>query len=271
MPRRPLPLAMLVALPLACGEPAGPEPVLYESARFVLADYGGTAAVAIDSLLARLEAEFDRVGALLGEFTPPPTPIAVVIEAGPGIPFVTVGQNQLTHWSEDLAPEYVAHQLTHLYTRYARSVFIEEGLAVWVTEELARAGEVPNPFRGQSPHGWVALFESHGSTIDLPRALAATDLGHAYQGSSPDASAWQLFNQAGSFTRWLLDEHGRDVWVAYYATGSPTMALLQPLAAIEEAWLAYARAAVPAPLACEDALGTVGPREAFWCVRARGG
>ena len=264
----------VVALGLsACAttEPGAlPEPVVHETVRFRIVDYTEAPETLIDEVGARLEAEFDRVGGLLPEFTPPPTPITFSILPGAGIPYITPSENSITQWRDDLAPEYFAHQLTHLYTRYAQSPFIEEGLAVYVTEELQPEGETPNPFRAQSPHGWVSLYQEHESTILLATLLAATNLGYDYDGSSVDASAWQLFVEGGSFTRWLIEIHGRAPWHEFYLSGDPAVVLGQDLLAIQQAWLDHAETTFPEPVACEDALGTVGSRETFWCARARG-
>lgn len=252
--------------------PAGPgaaQPAVLESARFRLVDFGGLAPAVRESLIARAEREFDRVAALLPGLTAP-TPVELRIERGTGIPFVSIGPNRMTHWSAGVAPEYFTHQLTHLFTRYRRSNFIEEGLAVWVTEVLLLTGETPDPFRGQPSHAWVALFEQYGSSISLFTALRATNLGHDYAGSSADASAWQLFLEAGSFTGWLIGEFGFDKWELFYDTGILGSAVGLDTPTAEGAWKAYVAAAYPEPLACEDALGDVGEREAFWCARATG-
>lgn len=264
-------LAPMVA---ACGDATGPgdgaEPVIVETPRFVLIDNATTPRSLLDSLGARLEAEYDRVGTLLPEFTPPPTPISFTIREGGGIPFVTIEQNAITQWREDLAPEYFSHQIAHLYTRYVRTNFIEEGIAVYVTEELMLEGETPNPFRRQPSHAWVSLFEQHNSTISLFTALRASNLSYNYDGSSPDASAWQMFLEAGSFTRWLIERHGRDAWLEFYLTGNLGGVLGQDTPEIERTWLTDVTGAFPDPLPCEEALGQVGSREEFWCQRATG-
>lgn len=249
-----------------------PDPVIHETARFVIVDYAEVDQAVIDALGARLEADYDRVGAFLADlpFDPPPTPITFTIRRGNGIPFVTPGENAITQWADGLASSYLPHQLTHLYTRYQRTNFIEEGIAVYASEELQLANEAPNPFRGQVPHAWVSLFERHNSTISLFTALRASNLSYNFQGSSPDASAWQMFVEAGSFTRWMIETHGVDQWYEFYLTANLGGVLGDDTPAIERAWLDDATAAHPSPLSCEEALGEVGTREEFWCARARG-
>ena len=247
-----------------------PEPVIYETARFRIADYSSAPESLIDAVGDRLETEFDRVGDVMPEFEPPPTPIPFNIFPGAGLAFVTPAENSITQWRDDLAPEYFTHQLAHLYTRYQQSEFIEEGLAVYVTGELRLAGEAPNPFREQVPHAWVSLFQQHQSTIPLVTALQATNLGYSYDGSTIDASAWQLFVEAASYTRWMIETYGRVPWHQFYLSGDPTTVLSQELSEIQDAWLEHATTTYPNPTACEDALGTVGTREEFWCARARG-
>jgi hypothetical protein len=214
--------------------------------------------------------EFDRVAALLPDFPPPPNPITFRIESGSGMPFVSLGANRMTQWGNDLRPQYFSHQLAHMFTRYERTPFIEEGLAVWVSQVLEPDDARPDPYRGQTPHAWVSLFEQHGSTISLFTAMEAANLGHDFEGSSADASAWQLFIEAGSFTRWLIDEQGFDRWLVFFATGSTASAIGLNTVETEQAWLGYATSQYPNPLECEAALGEVGAREEFWCARARG-
>lgn len=249
-----------------------PDPVVHETERFVIVDNADVGQAVRESLGVRLERDYDRVGVFLGSlpFEAPPPPITFTILSGDGIPFVTPGQNAITQWADGLAPEYLPHQLTHLYTRYQRSNFIEEGIAVYASEELRGPNEAPNPFRRQVPHAWVSLFEQHNSTISLFTALRASNLSYNFAGSSPDASAWQMFVEAGSFTRWMVETYGFDQWYEFYLTANLGGVLGDDTPAIERAWLDHAKAAYPDPLACEEALGEVGTREEFWCARARG-
>jgi hypothetical protein len=249
-------------------EPA-PQEEVYETANFTIVDQAALPAAQIDTLGARLEAELVRVGDVLADL-PRPSRITVRILAGAGIPFVTAGENSLSQWAESLALDYIAHQLTHLYTGYVRRAFLEEGLAVYVTELLMPDVPTINPHRGQPPHAWMSLFQANGSTISLFTAYRADNLGYSFSGSSADASAWQLFIEAGSFTRWVVDTYGWSEWWQLYQLDDLGAALGGSTPDLEGAWLAAALAAYPTPLACEDALGTVGPREEFWCARARG-
>jgi len=132
---------------------------------------------------------------------------------------------------------------------------------------------ITHPYRGQPPHAWVSLFEANGSTIPLVTALGATNLGYDYLGSSVDASAWQLFLEAASFTRWVITRYGRDAWLEWYVSDDLEGTLAATFGDLEQDWLGTARVAYPAPLPCEEALETRGPlgtREEFWCARARG-
>ncbi|HET7039861.1 MAG TPA: hypothetical protein VFH97_08225 [Gemmatimonadales bacterium] len=264
---------VVVACAAACGdEPApadpGPPEHVYETANFTIVDQSELSAEQVDTLGARLELELVRVGQVLPDLPRPPR-ITVYVLAGAGIPFVTAAENSLSQWRASLDLDYLPHQLTHLHTGYPRRPFLEEGLAVYVSE-LVLPGVAVNPYRGQPPHAWMTLFESNGSTISLFTAYRADNLGYAYNGSTADASAWQLFIEAGSFTRWVVETYGWAEWWQLYQLDNLFEALGGTTPELEAAWLAAALAAYPAPLACEDALGTVGPREEFWCARARG-
>jgi hypothetical protein len=261
----------------ACGgEPSAPEPeppAVYETARFRIVDSTHAPQALIDSIADLLESELDRVLALLPEFPAPDTVWTFMLVDGTGMGFVDLSDMSLWQWRGDLQLDYLPHQMTHLLSGYNRRPFLEEGLAVWVTEELLPGNRTVHPYRGQPPHAWVSLFQEAGSQIPIGVMWGAVNLGYAYDGSSADASAWQLFIAAGSFTRWVMDTYGRNAWFYAYEVDDLASALGVLQAELETSWLAATRAAFPDPLACEDALGTRGPlgtRELFWCARARG-
>ncbi len=271
------PRALLVVAALwACSEPTdpGPEPpAVYETARFRIVDSTRSPQPLIDSIADRLESELDRVLALLPEFPEPDTVWTLMLVDGKGMGFVDLTDASLWQWLDDLDLDYLPHQLTHLLTGYARRPFLEEGLAVWATEQLLPGNSTVHPYRGQPPHAWVSLFQDANSQIPIGVMWSAFNLGYAYDGSSADASAWQLFIETGSFTRWVMETYGRAAWFYAYDLDDLPAALGVSEAELEVAWLAATRAAFPDPLTCEEALGTRGPlgtREVFWCARARG-
>jgi hypothetical protein len=259
---------------VACSEtPQAPEPTVYYTARFVILDESNAPQDLIDTIGAHLESELDRTAAFLPEFPIPTDTMVFHLLDGSGLPYVSPGTLELTEWRDDLALEYLPHLFVHLLTGYTHLSFLEEGIAVYATEVLEPDSRVTHPYRGQPPHAWVSLFEANGSTIPLSTALAAENLGYDYGGSSPDASAWQLFIEAGSLTRWVFEAYGRDVWFRLYDLQALGVALGGSSVDIERDWLAAARAQYPIPMACEEALATRGPltqREQFWCARARG-
>lgn len=263
----PLGLVLLAA----CGEIVPPPPAAarYDTEHFLIVDEAGLDTATIEVLKERLELEFRRVGETLPELTPPAR-ITAQVREGLGLPYVTPAESSLTIWSDSLALAFLAHQITHLYTRYLQREFLEEGLAVYVTELLLPDDRTVHPYRGQPPHAWVSLFQIHASLIRLSPAYAATNLGYALEGSTFDASAWQLFIEGGSFARWVVETYGWAAWWEMYQTDDPAGALGATGSELEDGWLAAARAQFPEPLPCEDALGAVGPREEFWCQRARG-
>jgi hypothetical protein len=262
----------------ACGsEPTGapaPDPLVYEIGGFRIEDYTRVAPRAlVDSIAAALETGVVAVAGFLPEFGSFPAVITFEILEGGGAPVVSMDDALITQYEDDLAIEYVPHLLTHMLTGYVRRPFIEEGIAVYATEVLDPASTITNPYRGQPPHAWVSLFQEHGSTIPLATALAATNLGFDYEGSSVDASAWQVWIEAASFTRWVVTTFGREAWLDWYVSDDLTGTLAVGMADLEVAWLRAASLTYPAPLSCEEALSTRGPlgtREALWCARARG-
>ncbi|HEX9729308.1 MAG TPA: hypothetical protein VGA37_12450 [Gemmatimonadales bacterium] len=243
----------------------------YETTHFIVVDESGAPRSLIDSLAAVLEFQWPRVGEFLVGFVPPER-VRFNLRAGPGIPYAALADNSMNQWRETLSFEDIPHELTHLWTRSSRGAFLEEGIAVHVTHVLQPASATANPYRAQPPHAWVALFEQFGSTIPLETALSASGLSYDFHGSSADASAWQIYLEAGSFTQWVLDRFGYAFWSDMYRTAHPAISLGVPLEELETAWLMAAQDAFPQPLACEEALATLPltGREEFWCARARG-
>jgi hypothetical protein len=266
--------AALVAV--GCGEPAALEPeppAVYETARFRIVDSTHAPQALIDSITLLLEADLDRVLALLPDFPPPDTVWTLMLVEGYGMPFVDLADATLWQLRSSLDLDYFPHQMTHLLTEYPRRPFLEEGLAVWATEQLRPASRTVHPYRGQPPHAWVSLFQEFGSQIPISVLWDADNLGFDVNGSSADASAWQLFIEAGSFARWVMETYGRASWFYAYEVDDLAGAIGVPVADLQAGWLAATRAQFPVPLACEEALGTRGPlgsREQYWCARARG-
>jgi hypothetical protein len=259
-----------------CGSPPEPtpEPLVYEIGGFRIEDATRTASAGlIDSIAAALGAAVTSATAFLPEFPLPDRTITFQLLAGTGIPFVSPSALVIAQWENGLVLEYLPHQVIHLATGYRRRSFIEEGIAVYATEVLDPTSSILYPYYGQPPHAWVSLFQQHGSTIPLATAFSAAPLGYDYQGSTTDASGWQLTVEGGSFTRWVFDTYGRDAWLRLYELDDLSAALDTTVADLERLWLGTARLAHPTPLACEEALNTQRPltrREEFWCARARG-
>ena len=264
-------LATLLTV-LACGEEptsALGEPERYVSARFVLYDFSRAPTALVDSMLSRLEVDYARVGDFLADFEAPEF-ITANLLPGNGIPYVEPFEGTLTQFRNDLAFDYFVHQLTHLWTGYARRPFLEEGIAVYATERLLPGVERASPFYRQPPHAWVSLFQANDALIALPVTWSASNFSWSYNGSTADASVWQVFIEAGSFTRWVFDAFGRDTWRALYDTDDLRATLGQAPEALEIDWTSAAVAAYPSPMTCEEALAPLTSRQEFWCFLAGG-
>lgn len=263
--------AVLGGMVLACGDSTGPvEPNRYRSARFVVIDSARVAETTVDSFIARLESDFDLVAAFLPTFEPPDS-IVAYIRPGRGLPYMRREAWELAQYAEQLAFDYNVHLLVHIFTGYVKSQFLEEGIAVYGTEVLVPESRTVEPYRGQVPHAWVSLFAEHGTLIPLEIVWPAENVRFQPGGSSADASAWQFFIEAGSFTRWVFDEYGAATWRSLYDGVSPGTVLGFDLPTLETQWVAAAGALYPDPLSCAEALGEVGERESYWCARAEGG
>lgn len=252
-------------------EPVTPT-AFYNTEHFLIADDANASQNIIDTVKARLEYEYDRVGQFLTEFEQGPERLVFQIQPGKGIPFVTPADLSITQWYDDgkLQLEYLPHQITHMWTGYTRRLFLEEGLAVYVTEELVGNGETINPYRQQRPHAWVSLFEQNDSRVSLFTAFRTGGFVYSFRGSESDAVAWQVFLEAGSFTRWVVDTYGRETWFELYATENLGGVLGGHTPEIERLWIGAVLETSPDPLPCDEAIGTITSREEFWCRRAAG-
>ncbi len=241
----------------------------------MIVDQAETPPAVIDSLAVRLEVEYARVKAFLPEFKPPDADrIVFNLRPGPGIPFVNIGDGSMNQWLTDgeVRMDYIPHQLTHLWTRYLKRPFLEEGLAVYVTEELEPEARNVDPYRGQPSHAWMSFFEQQGSAISLFTAWRTFTFNHNFMGSPDDAFAWQIFVEGGSFTRWMIETHGRDKWLQLYVSEDLGGVLGQDTPDIAAEWARAVVAAFPSPNPdCEAVLADPpDPRVPFWCARARG-
>lgn len=263
-------LAALAAV--ACGEEpitALRDPARFESPRFVLYDFSNAPQSLIDSMLSRLELDYQRVAEFLPDFEAPRFVVANILP-GNGIPYVEPFQLTMNQFRNDLSFEYFVHQLTHLWTGYTRRPFLEEGIAVYATEHVLEGVEEASPFYRQPPHAWVSLFQANDALIALPVTWSASNFDWSYSGSTADASVWQVFVEAGSFTRWVFDAFGRETWRTLYDTDDLQATLGQAREALQAEWVGATMAAYPSPMPCEDALAPLTPRREYWCLLANG-
>jgi hypothetical protein len=261
----------MAALAIACGEP-GTEPipfVQYESQHFVLLDYAETPASLADSLLQRLEFDYTKVVEFLPTFEAPASIVANILP-GWGLPFMTRGDGELNQWANNLVFDYNVHLLIHILTDYTKSEFFEEALAVYGTEVLVPDSRTVEPYRGQVPHAWMALFAEHQTVIPLATLYEAENVVYDPEGSYVDASAWAFFIHSGSFARWIFDEYGSETWWRLYDGEVLDSVLDLRTEDVERRWVATASGLYPNPLPCREALATGGYREEFWCALAEG-
>ncbi len=147
---------------------------------------------------------------------------------------------------------------------------MEEGLAVYTTEQLLPGVDAVSPYFRQPPHAWVSLFQSNGTLIPLSTVWEASNFAWSYGGSTADASVWQVFVEAGSFTRWVFDAFGRETWLDLYDSANLVASLGQAVEALELEWADRAAALYPSPIGCEEALAPLTTRREFWCLLANG-
>jgi len=109
--------------------------VTHSTPHFRIVDSASSPAALIDSLKASLEADWVLVGTLLPEFQPPADTILMIIRPGTGFPSISGARAVIAQFVNNgtLSFSYIPHQLTHVWTRYQRRPFLEEGLAVYVT------------------------------------------------------------------------------------------------------------------------------------------
>ena len=262
---------------LACRDVVGSDTpavvvVQYSTPHFRIVDSAGASAGLIDTVKAALEDAYAKVGAFLTEFSPPSDTIVLFIQRGNGLPSINASALAIGQFYNGgvLSLSYFPHQLTHIWTGYQRRGFMEEGLAVYVTSKLVPAESHPDPYRAASPYEWTSLFAMKGSAIDLATAFDASGFQFDLGGSSPDASAWQLFVEAGSFAQWVIENFGRTAWFRLYHADSFEGGLGATAVDLQQQWFQAVEAAFPVPRACEVILAPVDARESFWCNRANG-
>jgi len=264
----------LAACALACTDPPSQviEAARYESDHFVVLDYSRLLPSVGDSFIRRLEADYEAVVDFLPRFTGPASIVANIVP-GIGVPSVSLDPPiVITQWGGNLAFDYNVHLLIHAFTRYQQSQFLEEGLAVYGTELLAPDAPAVEPYRGQVPHAWVSLFAGAGTLIPFDTLYRAAGVSYEPAGSFVDASAWQFFIMAGSFTRWVFDTYGGDTFWRLFDGEDPNslFGFSSGSAGILARWVEDAEALYPRPLTCREALLDVGVREEFWCALAEG-
>jgi hypothetical protein len=158
------------------------------------------------ALGADLEEERARVSRFLRREAP--TRIVVWVEDGNRVANASGGKLNLYAQHGQIYAGAAAHELVHLTTGYTALPFLEEGLAVYVSEELDPDLTNLFPQVGQPVDAWVELFRRRDTLIPLDVAFRTQRFDWNLDGLPRDAEAWQTYveAEAGSFV------HRRSGW-----------------------------------------------------------
>jgi len=120
------------------------------------------------------------------------------------------------------------HEITHSYAPNSPNRFLQEGIAVYLQEQLSEHPAFPN--FGRDLHVLAVPVASSVSSLEsLNRVRYPTPLTVVM----PERPAYLL---AGSFVRFLIEKRGLPAFKTLYDTGSYEQAYQQSLEALERAW-----------------------------------
>jgi hypothetical protein len=236
---------------------------IFHSQHFAIHNMSGATEQELRDFAATLEQAYVDVARVLEKA--PPSSIWVSLEDRRAIPSARGGKLAFYRYGGRIQAEAAAHEIVHLTTGYTSSPVIEEGLAVYVAEELAPHARTLFPQIGQSVNGWVALFRQQGTLIPLDRVLETTSFYWSLDGSPEDTQAWQTYVEAGSVVRWIVESRGWEAFWRFYQTRSALVALGASVAEVEHAWLQHLAHQELTPKPCRDVLAQNVSRFRLWC------
>jgi hypothetical protein len=245
-----------------CGATLGTE-------HFVIQNSSSAPREALIALGAELEEERLRVSRFLRREVP--TRIVVWVEDGNRVANVAGGRLNLYAQHGQIYTGAAAHELVHLTTGYTALPFLEEGLAVYVSEELDPHLTNLFPQVGQPVDGWVELFRRRDTLIPLEVAFRTQRFDWNLDGSPRDAEAWQTYVEAGSFVRFVVESKGWEAFWRLHRHQSLQTSLERSPAQLQQEWLESVSSRRKYTMPCRMALPQNRGRYRAWCERAEPG
>ncbi|OEH94185.1 hypothetical protein [Bacillus solimangrovi] len=135
----------------------------------------------------------------------------------------------------------IIHELTHAMLGYQfGGYFTQEGLAVYIQNKY---GEFGYPSSDISIHSLMSYFKENNKYIPLETLMneeLVSNFGGKY---ANEVLQWMAYTEAGSFTEYLIDEYGLEMFMQLY--NQPELAskveevYKKPLSQLEEEWLNF--------------------------------
>jgi hypothetical protein len=204
-----------------------------------------------------LETEYGAVQPYLGREIEHRIPVLIANGRGPAL---TDGGQLLVFYDDGNVDLSTTPVLLVLLSEGDLSVpglhlFIEGGFAVYVAEEIGRAG----PLLGQSSDAWVTLLRKQGQLLPLAEAWAA-DMP---RNEREVQATVRTVLEATSFVRWLTETYGIEaVHELRDGLGMEEVTGLS-LAEAERAWLDAVASRELEPQPCDQALPAGSPLRGF--------
>jgi hypothetical protein len=212
-----------------------------------------------------LEVERLRVGQFLRRDVP--TRVVVWVEDGNRIANVFGGRLNLYAQHGRIYTGAAAHELVHLTTGYTSTPFLEEGLAVYVSEVLDPYRTDLFPQYGQPLDTWIELFRRQSTVMPLDVAFRTQRFEWNVEGSPRDAEGWQTYVEAGSFVRFVVESRGWEAYWKLHRQQSLETALGASPEQLQREWLDSIPAGRKNPRQCRAVLNQGRARYRAWCDR----
>lgn len=199
----------------------------------------------------------------------PPDSIFVYLEAGSEIPRTdeSTGRMFFYHNRYGINSSAAAHEITHLTTGgYLRSLpFIAEGIAVYADESINPKAKNNFPQFSQPTDAWVKLFRQKGKVLPIWKVFEIKRFNWNLNGSVDDTEAWQMYVEAGSLVRFIVESRGWDAFWKFHDSRNAEAGLGLSLQDLEQEWLEAIDRKEIQYRPCRNVLQQKSARYRFWC------
>lgn len=143
-------------------------------------------------------------------------------------------------------PYPLVHELTHAlldYDKYKASYLTLDGLAVNLEEQIT--GQISYPRKPANYSLEQLMYYLHQNDLYIPlKLLADPEVGNDIQNLyEADTTRWLLYVEAYSFTKYLIEKHGIDLYMKIYNSNQLEKDIQEmygeSLESLESDWLEY--------------------------------